>query len=720
MFEDTALPVFSPDPLSPGALLPSPSLDGDPAIAPTTGPQLLPLDDDLPLHSPAPNPMPPIALDAPLLGSAAVLADGSDPLIAPSAPAAAAVEALWQEALAELETFVAGEGWQDSLELAFGDEWSDETAETVLFGLIDGALQPDLVVLPLAELGSYGAFSASHNTVFLAAELLPYSAAATTVLLEELGHWVDAHLNANDSPGDEGARFAALVQQQPLTPLATLALYAEDDSTTLQWQGQTLAVEQADGGTFTVNASGQITVEFVFDAGLYTGQLGIYSTAGMDDLVLGSPDYIAEAARRVLSNSTEGYVVVADGREGASLSGTLGEANQNSGTAAGPKTFTLQPGDTVALMLVPDGSFEAVLTDPGATGSLQPLFSIDAANPDGSPYFGALSSNANGLVLGVEDVQRSLGSDGDFNDLIVQIEGLTGTLADLNTLVAAEETWQDSELGQTLFALEPGPLDMGVDPAIPNPSDPSDPSDPSSPIDPTDPGNPTVPPVTGGLLVDISTDVVKFDASATAADLIALDAPSVSIGTQTIYIGTNQVSGNNQDPIIISVDSANPANNWVRTDYEVTGTDGRGTGLAWTGTDLYAFFTVDGTQGSPAEDFRRAADDADQAWLRSYGQGGGAKVSVIGRIDPATGELLDAAYLSAVLENGNSNTLTITGLTVNASGNLVISADSFFSPRSPDGSPLTQVGTGSSPFAYTIEITPDLKQVVSTSADGWV
>lgn len=709
MFEDTFLPVLAPDPFMPGALLPPPPLADDPAADPAPiGGRLVPplLDANLWI---APSPQP--DRDAALLGDIPTPSPAIDSLTAPSAEDIAATEALWQRALAELGEFVAVDGWQDDLELAFGDEWSHEAAETVLFGLMDGALQPELVVLPLADLGSYGAFAASHNTVFLAAELLPHTAAATTVLLEELGHWVDAQLNPMDSPGDEGARFAALVQQPSLgtEPLAldSVTQYAEDDSATLHWQGQTLAVEQSDGGTFTVNASGQITVEFVFDAGLYTGQLGIYSTAGMDALVPGSPEYIAEAARRVLSNSPDGYVIVADDREGASLSGSLGEVDRNGGAAAGSKTFTLQPGDTVALMLVPNGSFEAIVADPSATGSLQPLFSIDAANLDGAAYFGTLSSNANGLVLGVEDVQRSLGSDRDFNDLIVQIDGVTGTLADLNGLVASEVTWQESELGATLFALEPGPLDMGGDPTIPD-------------ADPTNPSDPAVPSGTGGLLVDISPDTVKFDASATAADLIALDAPSVTIGTQTIYIGTNQVAGDNQDPIIISVDSANPANNWVRTDYEITGTDGRGTGLAWTGTDLYAFFTVDGTQGNPADDFRRAADDAEQAWLRSYGQGGGAKVSVIGRIDPATGELLDAAYLSAVLENGNSNTLTITGLTVNTSGNLVISADSFFSPRSPDGSPLTQVGTGSSPFAYTIEITPDLKQVVSTSAVGWV
>jgi hypothetical protein len=213
--------------------------------------------------------------------------------------------------------------------------------------------------------------------------------------------------------------------------------------------------------------------------------------------------------------------------------------------------------------------------------------------------------------------------------------------------------------------------------------------------------------------------VAKFNAGNTEAQIAATGAARITLGTQTIYIGTNQVSGINQNPIVASFDSANPANNWIRTDYEVTGADGRGLGIAWDGNNLYGVFTVDGTQGSPSEDFRRAANDAQQAWLRSYGAGGGAKVSVLGRIDPTTGELLDAAYLSAVLSSGNSNTLTVEDLGVNANGNLVVSAQSFFSPRRPDGSALTQTTPGSSPFAYTVEISPDLKRVINTAAPGW-
>lgn len=81
--------------------------------------------------------------------------------------------------------------------------------------------------------------------------------------------------------------------------------------------------------------------------------------------------------------------------------------------------------------------------------------------------------------------------------------------------------------------------------------------------------------------------------------------------------------------------------------------------------------------------------------------------------------MTQAAYLSAVLSNGNSNSLSITGISTNASGNLVVQAQSFFSPRQPNGQAMTQTSSGGSPFDYTAEITPDLRTVVRTSAVGW-
>lgn len=195
----------------------------------------------------------------------------------------------------------------------------------------------------------------------------------------------------------------------------------------------------------------------------------------------------------------------------------------------------------------------------------------------------------------------------------------------------------------------------------------------------------------------------------------ALGGPSVSVGDTTLYIGYEQVGGNNQDPRLVSF--TNGVQNWYRTDYEVTGTDGRGVGLLWDGANaLYGVFTVDGTQGSPDDDFREFARDG---WLESYGAGGGAKVSVVMRIDPQTGDPTNATFISAILSNGNSNTLQVTDLALDGD-NLVVNAQSFFSPRRTDTTSMENTGSDTdSPFDYTVEFTSDLSTAVRAEAPGF-
>ncbi len=195
----------------------------------------------------------------------------------------------------------------------------------------------------------------------------------------------------------------------------------------------------------------------------------------------------------------------------------------------------------------------------------------------------------------------------------------------------------------------------------------------------------------------------------------ALGGPSITVDNTTLYIGYEQVSSNNQDPRLISF--TNGVRDWYRTDYEVTNDDSTGTGLVWDGTtdSLYATFTSTGSQGTPDQDFREFATNG---WLRSYGPGGGAKVSILARIDPATGDVLDATFISAILSSGNSNSLSVTNLGLDGD-NVVVSASSFFSPRRIDTTAMQQTVSGGSPFDYTIEFTPNLSAAVRAEAPGF-
>jgi hypothetical protein len=58
------------------------------------------------------------------------------------------------------------------------------------------------------------------------------SAAIINVILEEIGHYVDAQINPVDTPGDEGAIFAELVQGNSLDVATLEALREENDQTT--------------------------------------------------------------------------------------------------------------------------------------------------------------------------------------------------------------------------------------------------------------------------------------------------------------------------------------------------------------------------------------------------------------------------------------------------------------------------------------------------------
>ncbi len=186
----------------------------------------------------------------------------------------------------------------------------------------------------------------------------------------------------------------------------------------------------------------------------------------------------------------------------------------------------------------------------------------------------------------------------------------------------------------------------------------------------------------------------------------------VDDGTTSFYIGYQQVSSNNQNPILAKFENGQQV--WVKTDYELTGDDSKGYGLLWDGADrLYAVFSSTGAQGSSSEDFRRFAQNG---WLSSYGASGGPKVAVLAKINPADGTVENASFLYAKLSNGNSNSMNVKALSFDENWNLVVNADSWYSPLNVDQQPFSC--SGSSPFDYSITFNPDLSEALSASANG--
>jgi hypothetical protein len=190
-------------------------------------------------------------------------------------------------------------------------------------------------------------------------------------------------------------------------------------------------------------------------------------------------------------------------------------------------------------------------------------------------------------------------------------------------------------------------------------------------------------------------------------------------GATTLYIGFNQVTvgtnSGNQDPWVASFTSGQL--NWYRNDYEITPDDGKGTNLVWDGgINLYAAFTATGTQGTPEQDFRRFAT---AGWLKSYsdaspGGGGGGKVAILAKLDPLTGDVINASFLTA-LNGTKTNSVSVRDLSLNGN-DLVVQADSAFAPRKADKTALTRNASPTVSPNYTVEFAPDLGSVVRVSS----
>ncbi len=187
----------------------------------------------------------------------------------------------------------------------------------------------------------------------------------------------------------------------------------------------------AEVGKFRVGSNGKVGIDYLYRGAGYAGQLGIFSLTGMEKLAPGSVDYIKEATRRALSETTQGHVAIRVQNEAAKFTATTPwEGNFNTGTYKGVHTLAMTPGDTFAAILVPSGTFEQVAANPaGATGSLRPLFSLPAANPYTitTQLLGQVGDlDGQGSLFAFEDLRLDGSSDKDYNDMVFQVTGARG------------------------------------------------------------------------------------------------------------------------------------------------------------------------------------------------------------------------------------------------------------------------------------------------------
>jgi VCBS repeat-containing protein len=156
------------------------------------------------------------------------------------------------EIYADLTNLVQSDRWQPIVQASFGGEILVETAQRIQQAWTVGDFSDLKISIADADTlgGAKGAYVSGDRSIYISEGLLQGNnpAAIKSVLLEEIGHYLDDRLNnGKDTPGDEGELFAKLGQGQVLSSAELAQIRANDDSGTIEVNGQLVAAEFAPG-----------------------------------------------------------------------------------------------------------------------------------------------------------------------------------------------------------------------------------------------------------------------------------------------------------------------------------------------------------------------------------------------------------------------------------------------------------------------------------------
>ncbi len=183
----------------------------------------------------------------------------------------------------DLQRFATDPNVNEKLKLTFGSDYNVQTAQTILANWVIGNLSniPSIELVERGDIaGANGAFASATNKIYLSKDILTGSIINTEaikdVILEEIGHSIDAQVNTVDAPGDEGEIFAGVVKGKTFDAAELAKLKAEDDSGTIHLNGKEIQVEKAslpDPGLRTV-AHIQDVGDRTFSEGAVAGTTG--------------------------------------------------------------------------------------------------------------------------------------------------------------------------------------------------------------------------------------------------------------------------------------------------------------------------------------------------------------------------------------------------------------------------------------------------------------
>ncbi|MGI0498806.1 FG-GAP-like repeat-containing protein [Limnospira platensis] len=174
----------------------------------------------------------------------------------------------------QLQQFANSPEFLSQMSIAFGDDFDVEAAQDLADSLTNGTFEiPPTTVVSAADInGANGAFAAETNNIYLSSEFVAENAdnpeAIVSVLLEEIGHYIDSQINISDTPGDEGAIFSGVVQGREFDAGELEALMAIDDTATVSLNGEEITIEES--STFSFAGSYRSSHQFTKNRGGWT------------------------------------------------------------------------------------------------------------------------------------------------------------------------------------------------------------------------------------------------------------------------------------------------------------------------------------------------------------------------------------------------------------------------------------------------------------------
>ncbi|MEJ6480220.1 choice-of-anchor L domain-containing protein [Nostoc punctiforme UO1] len=149
-----------------------------------------------------------------------------------------------------LKDFASNTGFRQATTVAFGNNFNTKKLEALHHQWAAGNFSqfPTIKILSASDLGgARAAFAQTTNTIYISADFVAEKANNPSlfkdVLLEEIGHFIDAKINKIDTQGDEGKIFAKLVQGRAVSEQELQQFQQAKDAISIKVNGKTLAAE---------------------------------------------------------------------------------------------------------------------------------------------------------------------------------------------------------------------------------------------------------------------------------------------------------------------------------------------------------------------------------------------------------------------------------------------------------------------------------------------